>query len=141
MSDFLVAHFHTQLDAVTSAKQLLAFGVQRERVTLRVEGHKTLENKPDATSGSSREVSGHADLAGSITPSVTLIDSMLINEMCAALKGTVAYLIDVMEHERYPGISRPIAQVVSRTRGFSFRSFTQHARLLLTRALSPCAQA
>jgi hypothetical protein len=107
MSDFLVAYFHTQLDAVTSAKQLLAFGVQRERVTLRVEGHKTSENKPDATSGSSREVSGHADLAGSITLSVTLIDSMLINDICAALKGTGAYLIDVMEQnvtQEYPDL-------------------------------------
>lgn len=107
MSDFLVAYFHTPLDAVTSARQLLAFGVQRDRVTLRVEGHKTLENEPNGASRSSSEAMGPADLTGSITLSVTLIDSILVNEVCAVLKGTGAYLIDVMEQNvarEYPDL-------------------------------------
>jgi hypothetical protein len=46
MSEFLVAYFHTQLDAVTSARKLQTCGVQRERMTIHAPRESTNDDGP-----------------------------------------------------------------------------------------------
>jgi hypothetical protein len=123
MSDFLVAYFHTQLEAVTSAEQLLAYGVERDKVTIHVPGQPAtgldgVNAKPPAG-----HKLAHADIAapsydlrseepqeapplsGSTTLAVALKDRISINDVCSVLKDTGAYLIDVTEKnvaQEYP---------------------------------------
>jgi methyl coenzyme M reductase subunit D len=121
MSEFLVAYFYTQLDAVTSARKLLTCGVQRDRMTI----HGPQE--PDTVAASSAQTTkashtrrsvaepAHAlqgeepmDIPGlnaSTTLTVTLNDRPPIDDVCTVLKDAGAYLIDVTERniaQQYP---------------------------------------
>jgi hypothetical protein len=110
VSDFLVAYFRTQLEAVTSARKLLACGVRRERVTLQIPNGQL--QRADGNGGEyksslhqAQQPAEHSALARSIMLSVTLEDAVPMNEVCSVLKEQGAYLIDVTEHnvtQEYP---------------------------------------
>jgi hypothetical protein len=123
MGDFLVAYFHTRLEAITSAKKLMAYGVQRDRVTIHVPEKPAKEADSTHSSSSPDDNLKHRDaaetsydmiseepperplLSGSSTLAVTLKDHASINDVCLVLKDAGAYLIDVTEHnvaQEYP---------------------------------------
>lgn len=112
MSDFVVAYFHTQNDAVTSAKKLMTCGVQRSHVKMHVDRQKAEDQLASAHDEGAVPVFlepeaavGIATLAESVTLSVALPNAMMINDVCSMLKDTGAYLIDVTEHnatQEYP---------------------------------------
>jgi hypothetical protein len=131
MSEFLVAYFHTQLDAVTSARKLQTCGVQRERMTIHAPRESTNDDGPASSAtadGVTRErgtASEHAPqgeeftdiergdiepteipgLDASTTLTITLNDRPPIDDVCALLKDAGAYLIDVTERnvaQQYP---------------------------------------
>jgi hypothetical protein len=126
MSEFLVAYFHTQRDAVTSARKLQTCGVQRERMAI----HGPRESATDdglARAAPAVSVPSHAlqagaftdvepmpaepvitepraiepaeipGLAASTTLTITLNDRPPIDDVCTVLKDAGAYLIDVTE--------------------------------------------
>jgi hypothetical protein len=108
MSDFLVAYFHTQSEAVESAEKLLACGILRKHVTLHVANRPEADNDdgspqipdpgPDGPPGATLWSEG-------ITLSVILKDPVTITEVCSVLEETGAYLIDVTEQnvtQEYP---------------------------------------
>ncbi|GLQ51958.1 hypothetical protein ACFFJT_14235 [Dyella flava] len=123
MSDFLVAYFHTQREAVTSANKLLAYGVERDKVILHVPGEPAtrLDNMKSAPAADEALVHPHIaqpsydlrseepqeapQLSTSTTLAVALRDHASINDVCSVLKETGAYLIDVTEKnvaQEYP---------------------------------------
>lgn len=115
MSDYLVAYFHTQMEAVTSAKKLQAYGLQRERVTIHVPAGNDAEADPsthaqlDITEPSytlrAEQPPEAPPLSGSTTLAVALKDHNSINDVCSVLKDAGAYLIDVTEKnvaQEYP---------------------------------------
>jgi hypothetical protein len=123
MSDFLVAYFHTQLEAVISAKKLLAFGLERDKVTIHVPGKPAMGLEGVHSTTSSDHKSGQQDIAatstilpaeespeppplrGCTTLAVALKDRISINDVCSVLKDAGAYLIDVTEKnlaQEYP---------------------------------------
>ncbi|MBE1161846.1 hypothetical protein [Dyella acidiphila] len=112
MGDFLVAYFHTQLEAITSANKLQAYGVQRERVTIHVPEQAEFDasaSPQDVAAPSydlrTEEPPEAPPLSGSTTLAVALKDHNSINDVCSVLKDAGAYLIDVTEKnvaQEYP---------------------------------------
>lgn len=116
MSDFLVAYFHTQSEAFASVKQLLAHGLRRERVSIRIPGKPAIAlDGTEAILSSSEEfacsgneerprVGASAVPAESAPPgagtvvAVTLKGyAFIVVDVCLMLKDAGAYLIDVTE--------------------------------------------
>jgi hypothetical protein len=123
MGDFLLAYFHTQLEAVASAKKLVAYGVRRDRVSVHLQGDLSAEHGSANSASFSDSELPQGDLPGSSsglisneplekqlfngssTLAVTLKDHASINDVCLVLKDAGAYLIDVTEHnavQEYP---------------------------------------
>ena len=112
MGEFLVAYFHTQMEAVTSAKKLAAYGVQRDRVTIRVPGKLAMGiDRKSQTADAAHDLRSEEPpviplpLNNSTTLAVALKDSASINDVCSVLKDAGAYLIDVTEKnlaQEYP---------------------------------------
>lgn len=124
MSDFLVAYFHTEVEANASAEKLLAHGIHQDQLTLYPEREANTSPIDDALSALSsvapvtlaeivnpipEMISGPSaeapPLAGSATLTVVLTDPVSVNDVCSVLKDSGAYLIDVTEKnvtQEYP---------------------------------------
>jgi hypothetical protein len=106
MSDFLVAYFHTQNEAASSANRLMTCGVPRNHVTLHADDRPAADNDDESEAIMAPDgTCAHVILAEGITLSVTLKDSLMINDVCSLLKESGAYLIDVTDHnvtQEYP---------------------------------------
>ena len=109
MSDFLVAYFHTQGEALASARKLLAYGLRSERVSIHVPGkpsttldddvaHRDIEESSRDFDCMSNELIDNAALGASTMLSVALRGyAFIVVDVCRMLKDAGAYLIDVTE--------------------------------------------
>jgi hypothetical protein len=107
MSDFLVAYFHTQGEALASARSLLAYGLRSERVSIHIPGKPSTTLDDDVAhrdiEESSRdcmpnELIESAALGASTMLSVALRGyAFIVVDVCRMLKDAGAYLIDVTE--------------------------------------------
>ncbi|MBE1161521.1 hypothetical protein [Dyella acidiphila] len=106
MSDFLVAYFYTQTEAVMSAMKLMAYGVQRSHLKMHVENRATFECRPAATyskgdSPVALEAAAMPNMDSStenVSLRVMLTNSVMMDNVCSMLRDTGAHHIDVVEH-------------------------------------------
>jgi hypothetical protein len=107
MSDFLVAYFHTQGEALASARKLLAYGLRSERVSIRIPGRPSTTLDDDVAhreiEDASRDNTPDEPAQSASTDAGTMVSvalrgwAFIVVDVCLMLKEAGAYLIDVTE--------------------------------------------